>query len=178
LGRISRDAANQRLSGAGQWSQRSVLFDGETGNIRGSAFVEDVEQITVERQADRTDASRIDEVNHGQFVFVDLQNGDLVAAGVDGKQESITRADNQCALRSQWVRRRVGALWNRIAGAASGKCACGTQHAFGGATKYRHLIINLICQNIHRARAEVFPFRSLTRFRSLTECCRAERRQE
>ena len=74
-------------------------------------------------------------IDHGQFVFLDLQNGDLIAAGIDGKQESITRAHNQCALRSQRVRRRVGALWNRIARPAGGKYVRESQHAFGGASE-------------------------------------------
>ena len=75
--------------------------------MRSSTFVEHVEQIIVERQADRTDASRIDESNQVQCFFLNPQNGDLIAARIDGKEESITRANNQCALRSQWVRCRV-----------------------------------------------------------------------
>src|SRR4029453_1286510 len=42
---VGRDAAYQRLSRAGQWCQRSVLVEVETGNIGSSTLVEYVEEI-------------------------------------------------------------------------------------------------------------------------------------
>ena len=86
---------------------------------------------------------------------------------MDPGAELIPRTDGQCPLRRQRISRQVGGYRDRIARAAGGKWGCKSQRAVMAASKYRHLIVYLICQDIHGACVKV----------PLTECCSAERRQ-
>ena len=133
-----------------------MLVDIKAGNIRRPALVEHVQQIVVQRQADWSDASRINDVDQLQFVLHDLQDRDQVAAGVNGKQKSITMAYNQRALRRQWISHGIWRLRGRIAGTTGGKFGRGSQHAFGVAAKNRDRVVGLIRQNIHGTCAEIF----------------------
>src|SRR5205814_4448957 len=115
-----------------------IVAHSEASDIGSAAFIKHVQQILVKRQADWTNASRTNHVNESQVEYSHPQDGNLIAAGVNCEQELIAVTQNQRALRSEWVGRRIHAVWNRISCATSRKFTCGCERATSSAMKNRH----------------------------------------
>src|SRR4030095_15845965 len=97
--------------------------DDESGDVRSSPLIKHVKQVVVEREANGADASRSNLIHESEPIPPDRQSGNLVASGVDCKQEAVVFAENQGSLRCQRIEWRVSCLCNRIAASTRRKRA-------------------------------------------------------
>ena len=139
--------ATQRTDGSRNGRRPAPVVERESGDVAAAAAVQDIQQVAVNRQADRQRPVRRNPTRQHESRRRHPKDRDVVAAGVDGEQPTPIVAQCQRALRSQ-----------------SASCSCATgrhrahrgERAVGGALEDRDSIPrNLVHEGVYRALSAV-----------------------